>query len=131
MKKRIAKKIEKKQNETFMFIMPNGGGYSLEILSRSACDLKRSARKKISTLYRHYGNVSAVASAISETKQRGHRPALLISHNSSEYATWYLIPERGFGSKETSKQFSARWQEFAERIKPYCNDDYSFQYCLR
>ena len=129
--KRIEKKHEKKQNETFIFMMPAGGDYRLEILSKSGCDLKKGARKKISTLYRHYGNVSAVASAISESRQRGRRPALLISDVSRNRDIWMLIPERGFGSRETAKQFSSRWHKFALRLKPYCNDENCFAYCLR
>ena len=129
--KRIEKKHEKKQNETFIFMMPAGGDYRLEVLSMAGCDLKKGARRKLKVLQKHYGNVSDAASAISESRQRGRRPALLISCQGYCF-NWFLIPERGFGGRETSKQFSARWQEFAMKVKKYCNDDeFSIQYCLR
>lgn len=131
MKKRIAKKIEKKQNETLIFMMPAGGNYRIEVINKSGCDLKRSARRKLAMLYQHYGNTADVASAISESRQRGRRPALLISYQGYCF-NWFLIPERGFGGRESTKQFSARWQEFAMKVKKYCNDDeFSIQYCLR
>ena len=129
--KRIEKKHEKKQNETFIFMMPAGGEYRLEVLSMAGCDLKKGARRKLAVLQKHYGNVSEVASAISESKQRGRRPALLISDVSRNRDIWMLIPERGFGSRETAKQFSSRWHKFALRLKPYCNDENCFAYCLR
>lgn len=129
--KRIEKKHEKKQNETFIFMMPAGGDYRLEVLSKSGCDLKKGARRKLSLLKKHYGSIADTAIALTESKQRGRRPALLIGDKSRNREIWILIPERGFGSRETAKQFSSRWHKFAIRLKPYCNDENCFAYCLR
>lgn len=129
--KRIEKKHEKKQNESFILMMPAGGDYRLEVLNMAGCDLKKGARRKLSFLKKHYGSIADMSVALSESKQRGRRPALLISDVSRNRDIWMLIPERGFGSRETAKQFSSRWHKFALRLKPYCNDENCFAYCLR